>query len=289
MIKLARRSVKGIAMYSSRLAAAPVGTAVLCVVLAAAATACGPSGKAAAPASAAAAVSASAASPAAPDVDSMTGDEVLRQIKTTMGTVSSVHVTGDVITGNQKVNFDLLMDKNQNCQGSATIDGTGAMDVVHTGAGTWIKPDDAFWQSMAAQQGKAQAGPAVAGMFKGRWLTGGQDDPDLKAAVGMCGLLAGITGDPTKSGASRGGYAFVDGQRALVVDVTDDNGNGPTILYVPTDGQPYLLREVNNGPSPGRVDLDDFNKPLAVQAPPADQVIDSGALQQQLTSSGAAG
>ncbi|WP_329584983.1 hypothetical protein OG500_31640 [Kitasatospora sp. NBC_01250] len=38
------------------------------------------------------------------------------------------------------------------------------------------------------------------------------------------------------------------------------------------------------GDSPGTVDFSDYDKPLTVQAPPADQVIDVSQFQQELQS-----
>ncbi|TQF03366.1 hypothetical protein E6W39_15430 [Kitasatospora acidiphila] len=277
-------------MYSSRLARS---SAVLCAVLAAGATACGgsqgSSGKAAAPASAAFPASASAsaaASPSVPDMSSMSADRVIDRIRATMGTVSSVHVAGYAMSDGQKMTLDVSAGKNKNCTGTVTAGDTGSIELIHNSTGTWIKPDATYWKSMATQKGNPQAGDAVAELFKGRWLTGAQDDPDLKGMAEMCGVLAGIDDalgeDSTKTSATKGDYAFVDGARALVVNVTDDSG--PTVLYPAADAQPYLLRVVNNGSDGGIVDLSDYDKPLDIQARPADQVIDSGTFQQKVNS-----
>ncbi|MDH6145402.1 hypothetical protein [Kitasatospora acidiphila] len=277
-------------MYSSRLTRS---SAVLCAVLAAGATACGgsrgSSGKAAAPASVAAPASTSAAagaSPSVPDLSSMSADQVVDQIRATMGAVSTVHVAGYAMSDGQKMTLDVSADKNKNCTGTVTTGDTGSIELIHNSAGTWIKPDATYWKNMAAQKGNPQAGDAVAELFKGRWLTGAQDDPDLQGMADVCGVLAGLdealNEDSTKSSAHKGDYAFVDGARALTVNVTDDSG--PSILYPAADEQPYLLRVVNNGSDGGIVDLSDFNKPVDVQAPPADQVIDSGTFQQKVNS-----
>jgi hypothetical protein len=212
----------------------------------------------------------------------MSAAQVVDQVRAAMSRVSTVHVVGDSTSDTQRMTLDIHADKNKNCTGTVTADDTGSIELIHNSAGTWFKPDATYWKHMAAQMGHPQAGDAVAAVFKGRWLTGAQDDPDLQGMAEMCGVLADLDDslgqDSTRTNAKKLDYAFVDGARALVLIVSDDSG--PGALYVNADGQPDLLRVENHG----SVDLSDLNKPLDIQAPPADQVIDGGAFQQQVNS-----
>ncbi|WP_424708447.1 hypothetical protein [Kitasatospora acidiphila] len=200
-----------------------------------------------------------------------------------MSGLSSMHVAGTVTSDGQKVTLDLSADKDKNCTGTVTDSGTGSMDILHNSAGTWVRPDAAAWQGIAAQQGTAKSGAAIAEIFKGRWLTGGDSDPDFQQTVGMCDLISGLSDNFSKgSNPILGGHSTVNGIPTVGLLISDDSG--PSTLYIATQGQPYLLRVQNNGSDPGTMDLDGFNKPLNVQAPPADQVIDFSKFQQQAKS-----
>jgi hypothetical protein len=263
-----------------------VPSAVLCVVLAVGATGCegsgGSSGKAAALASTSAAASASA-SPSGPDFTTMSAAQVVDRSRAAMASVGSMHVTGTMISAGDKLTIDLSADKDKNCTGTVSSSAVGSMQLIHTGASTWMKPDAAFLQHIAAQQGGGSADAAVLQLFQGRWLTGGQDDPDLQSMAGMCDLMSNIPGGDSKlTSATKGNATNLNGAPVLTVLVSDDSG--PSTLYVSAEGQPYLLRVDDDAPGGGTVNFGDFNKPLTVQAPPADQVVDFSVFQQKLRS-----
>jgi hypothetical protein len=206
------------------------------------------------------------------------------QSKTAMGSLSSLHMTGWTLDDNkQKITFDISGDKDKNCKGTMGVASQGSMQVIHNSSGTWMKPDNAMLQKIASEQGgSAKTNAIVTKMFQGKWMTGGQDQADLKGMAGMCDMISGITADTSKStGATKGAPTTINGAGALTIQVSDDSG--PSTLYVATQGQPYLLRVVS--PSDGsQMDFSDFNKPLTVQAPPAAQVFDLSTLQQKLKS-----
>ncbi|MCC9306978.1 hypothetical protein LN042_07630 [Kitasatospora sp. RB6PN24] len=261
-------------MYSSRL----VHSAVLCVVLAGAVTACGSSkgtsSQAAAPGS---------ASQSGSNLSALSASQVLDQAKAAMGSLSSMHAKGYVTTDSDKITLDLSAGKNKDCTGTVSSASDGSMQIIHTSAGTWMKPDATFLQNIASHE-NSKAGAAAVQLFQGRWLTGGQDDPDLQSMAAMCDLMANMADDDSKqTGATKGSATTVNGTPALTVQVSDDSG--PSTVYVATQGQPYLLRMENKGSDGGSVDFSDFNKPLNIQAPPADQVIDFSVFQQKVKAS----
>jgi hypothetical protein len=200
-----------------------------------------------------------------------------------MSGVSSMHLAGSVTTDGQKTTLDFSGNKAKDCTGTSSTTGVGSMDVIRTSAGTWAKPDAAAWQSMAGQVGAAGSGAAVAEVFKGRWVTGGETDPDVMGATSMCDMFAGFFDGFSQSGnPTMGSASTVRGIPAIGLQVTDDSG--PSTLYVATQGQPYLLRVQSDGDG-SSIDIDGFDKSLNIQAPPADQVIDFSKFQQQAKSS----
>lgn len=67
--------------------------------------------------------------------------------------------------------------------------------------------------------------------------------------------------------------------------MTSVDGDATGTISVATSAKPYPVRIVQvGGDSPGTVDFSDYDKPLTVQAPPADQVIDVSQFQQELQS-----
>ncbi|MDH6115626.1 hypothetical protein P3T36_007243 [Kitasatospora sp. MAP12-15] len=265
-----------------------VHTAVLCLLLAGGAAACGTSkgslDKAAAPASSlptsTAPASASASASPTVDINTLTPTQIEQQSQSAMASLGSVRMAGDITSGGQKITLDLTVDKAQDCSGTFTIGGFGSVKLLHNSAGTWMQPDAAFWQNSAAQQGNAKAGPAIAELLKGRYLTGSQDDPNLKQMTAMCNLIQSIADDgstddtaPTKVGPTTINGVATQGFKA-----------SDTTVYVAAQGPLYVIRMETTGDDAGQIDFSDFNTPLVVQAPPADQVIDYSVFQQKVKS-----
>ncbi|MFE9422741.1 hypothetical protein ACFYNO_07250 [Kitasatospora sp. NPDC006697] len=285
-------------MLSNRL----LTSAVLCAALAVGATACGSKGSsssssagsskaATAPSSAPASASAAASAPASAsasaadaDISGLTGEQILAKAHAAMASLTSMRVAGNVTTGGQKIVLDLVGDKDKNCTGTVTVGATGTVQVIHNAQGTWMKPDTAFWENISAEKGKASAGPAIAQFFKDKYLTGGQDDASMQEVAGMCDIVSGIADDQSKeTDVVKGATSTVDGQSVIGISAKDDSGE-PTQLSIATKGQPYLIRMSSTGSEPGQMDFSEFNKPVTVQAPPADQVVDYTQFEKKVQS-----
>ncbi|MFF3069698.1 hypothetical protein [Kitasatospora sp. NPDC057936] len=267
-------------MFSHRLAR----IAVLCALLAAGVTACASQNaveKADAPAQL------GSTGPGGLDVDTLSADQIVDQAKAVMASVTSVHVVGDVVTDGDRITADLSADSSKNCTGTVSMGSIGTVQVIHTGAGTWMKPDDTYWASIAGKEGGGpQSGAKIAELFKGRYLVIGQGNADLKQLTAMCDLVGAIAGDKSKSiGATKGGSVTVNGVKTLSITLPDDSA--PTNLYIATEGKPYLIRMESGGKEASHYNFSDFDKPLPVQAPPVDQVIDFSVFAQEVKSASA--
>ncbi|MFI9270258.1 hypothetical protein ACIGXM_06050 [Kitasatospora sp. NPDC052896] len=272
-----------------------IRTAVICAVLATGATACGgqkdaksTAGAAVAPASASVSASAPASPTASPTptmaTDSLTAEQISTQAKTAMSQLSSMKIAGTMTSDGQKMGIDITADKQGDCDGTISIGSTGSIEILHTGSNTWMKPDATFWKSMSVQEGYSKAGDTMAMLFQGRWLTGGQNDPDLKDVGSMCDLMNQMTKDDgSKSTVTKGTTGVTDGVPTISLTETDSDDPTPSTAYIATVGQPYLVRiEQSGGDSPGQMDFSAFNQPVTVQAPPADDVIDYSLFQQKV-------
>ncbi|MFB7666315.1 hypothetical protein ACFC1R_20565 [Kitasatospora sp. NPDC056138] len=276
-------------MLSKRL----VPAAVICGVLVAGTTACGGNkDKSAAAAPAAAASSAASAPPAAApgpalDTGKLTADEIESRMKAVMIQAGSLTIDGTATVDGEKTAVHLAEDQKGNCTGTVEAGSSGSFELRKTASRTWIKPDVTFWKSMGGKQVSDQkVVDAVVQLLKGLWLTGGQDDQDLKGiADEMCGMAAGMAADDSKLKLTKGEAGTVDAVKTFSLDMTDEDGTTGK-QYIATEGKPYLIR-IANGPSDAsnQFTFSDFGKPVTVEAPPADAVVDDSVFEQKLKSS----
>ncbi|WP_405010759.1 hypothetical protein [Kitasatospora sp. NBC_01539] len=269
-------------MLSKRL----VPTAVVCVLLATGATACssGTTGASAAPpATPSAAPSASPVQTLA--VDTLSAKEISGQAHAAMKTVTAMKASGTFSSEGSVTTVDLAADKQGNCAGTIGHPGQGTAEVLSTGTTTWLKPDEAFWKNIGKSLGGSEKQIAVVTqLFGGRYLTGEGSDQSLTEAAFMCGMVKAITGDDgtDEVTSEKGTAGTTGGVKTFSIVVADAEGT-KTTLHIATEGKPYLVAmEQKEGDSPAELTFSDFDKPVTVQQPPADQVIDLAAFTQQL-------
>ncbi|MED7948034.1 MULTISPECIES: hypothetical protein [unclassified Streptomyces] len=252
-------------MLSKRLA----GTAAICLLLAAGATACGDT------------QSKAGAAPKL-DTEKLSAQEIEQATKDALSAATSVKITGDIAMDEGKMTIDLALDTKSQCTGTMSMPGMGKFEIISDGKQSYVKPDKEFWTAIAGKEGAK-----AAELFKGRYLSGLQDS-EMKDLTSVCNLkdfTAKIVSDDSgKSEATKGGAATVNGQKAFSLKVKDRKGEESTI-HVATEGKFYPLRvEKKSGTEGGQIDFTDYDKPLTIQAPPADNVIDFAKLQDQLKS-----
>lgn len=269
-------------MSSKRL----VHAAVICAVLATGATACGGNKKesAAAPASSASSASAPAASPTPSlDVATLSAEDISKQAHEAMATLTSFTVDGTLTSEGEKISLKVTADRQGNCTGTVGVPAMGQVELLRTGKQTYIKPDATFWKAIAGKEGNPKAGAVVAELFKGRYLTGGQDNADFREMAQMCDMVDGIAKDDSPDNkVAKGTAGTTNGVKTFSLAASDTDGSVST-LYIATEGKPYLIKmEQTTGSEPGQMNLSGFNKPVTVQAPPADNVIDWSLFQQKV-------
>ncbi|WP_033824000.1 hypothetical protein [Kitasatospora sp. MBT63] len=217
------------------------------------------------------------------DTEKLTAAEIEKQSQDAMASLSSVRISGNMVAAGKKMTLDLATDTKGNCQGTIGVVGMGQIEIIHTDGTSYLRPDAAFWKTIAAGKGDAHAGDVAAEMFKGRYLTGAKDDPSLAGLAAMCDIVKSMTDNKdTDDDAVKGAAATVNGHSTFTVVSTDDDGSTNT-GYVATDGKPYLVKIAHYGAEPGEMNFTDFDKPLTVQAPPADNVIDYTQFKAKLT------
>ncbi|TQF04011.1 hypothetical protein E6W39_19470 [Kitasatospora acidiphila] len=262
------------------------GVTLSCAAIALAATACGSSAKSssAAPAASAAAPSAassdaassapSAATSGGPDLATMSADQILKASETALTGAQAVKIDMTIAGtgGDQKAK--LATDSRSGCTGTISMPGKGSADVIQDKTKTtYLKPDDTYWASLGGAK-------AVAALH-GKWVSGPVTDPGVAGMVGFCDLkaLSSQMDDGTEK-PTKGQTTTLNGQPAQTLQVVAADGTKNT-LWVSTKGKPYPLQATGGNGTGGtdKITLTDYDVPVTVTAPPADQVIDAAKLK----------
>ncbi|MBT2470555.1 hypothetical protein J7E97_22460 [Streptomyces sp. ISL-66] len=246
--------------------------AVLCVMVAVGVTACG--GEVNKPA----AKTPPSASPSPqPPVDPFAGlsaDQIADKALDTTKAADSLRVKGSDASDEEPMAFDLALAKQGDCDGNITSEGaTAALRKVSQTM--YMKGDEKFWQQMGKGEAtSAEEAAAVAELLKGRWVKISAEEAKKEGLAAICDADALLEpADSTKTGLTKGADTTLDGKKAAVL--TKKDGAETLTFYVAKEGEPYLLKFTSQGgKEPKSAEFSDFNAPITVAAPPAEQIID---------------
>ncbi|MFF8770209.1 hypothetical protein [Kitasatospora sp. NPDC015120] len=249
-------------MLSKRLA----GTAAICLLLAAGATACGGDKDSATKL----------------DTAKLSAEEIQKKAKDALAGATSVKVVGSISNADEKMTIDLAVDTKGQCKGSVTMPGVGKFELLGDGKQVYLKPDSEFIANVA---GGGAEGAKAAELLKGRYIAGVQDDPEMKELTTACNLkdlTKSFVEDGKSTDLTKGSAGTVNGAKSFSVKSKNSSGD-EMVLHVATEGTPYPLRIEKTGKGGGQADFTEIDKPLTVQAPPADQVIDYSKFKSEAT------
>ncbi|MGW0702711.1 hypothetical protein ACWD0A_26045 [Streptomyces sp. NPDC002867] len=213
----------------------------------------------------------------------LSADQIAEKAVKTTKAASSLRMKGAIgADDGERVSVDLAMDAKANCTGRLGIE-NGRADLRRLGEVLYMKGDEAFWRASLSR--RASASPdggdsdTVIELMKGRWIK--MPSSAVEEMRGVCDLdemLAELDEKKAdRTGMTLGKDSEIDG--VPVVTLVKKKGRETTTVYVAKEGKPYLLKVVRTGGSePGTVALSDFDKPVKVKAPPADEVLDLGQL-----------
>ncbi|MFD7454320.1 hypothetical protein [Kitasatospora sp. NPDC059827] len=264
-------------MLSKRLAS----TAAICLLLGAGTAACGDNkgaDKAAAPAATTAVAAATPTATPTPtptvaklDTDKLTAEEIEKKAKDALAGATSLRISGKMASDDGEMTINMVMDSKGECQGSMAMPGMGSFELLSDGKQYFLKPDAQFWKTFGGPKGDA-----VAEVFKGRYLTGFQDDPKMKDLTDFCKLTDASNQmlDDGSSASTKGSAGTVNGVKTFSLRQKDDKGE-ESLLHIATEGKFYPVRmEKTTGSDKGQIDFTDYDKPVTIQVPSPDNVID---------------
>ncbi|MCX5228520.1 hypothetical protein [Streptomyces sp. NBC_00233] len=252
--------------------------AVVCAIAVVAGPAPVAAWAAAGPAAARPGAVSAAPSPSPDPFADLTADEIADRAVTATRSATSLRMTGRVVTEGQPLDIDFAVNDHDECTGVMKIKG-GTAELRKIDRITYMKGDEAFWRVSMASQGMPEAQiDATVELVKGRWLkiTPGQaGSADLSGVCDLKSLLADLDKDKEeRRGLTRGPDAEVDGTPVATLVKKKAEGETTTVS-VSQEGKPYILKMVKaGGEEPGAMVLSDYDKPVRVVVPPADETVD---------------
>ncbi|MEV7536451.1 hypothetical protein ACIQNV_05985 [Streptomyces hydrogenans] len=245
--------------------------AVVCAAVAVA----GPAPAAAWAAPAAAGPAAAPAAPSPDPFDGLTPEQIADRAVDATRSADSLRMTGRVVSEGQDLDVDFSVDDQGSCRGRIGVD-DGDAELRRLDGVTYLKGDEAFWRISMTEQGvpENEIAPIIE-LVKGRWLKiapGQAGSADLGEVCDLDSLLDDL-GKDDRSGLTRGPDREVD--HTPVATLVEKESGETTTVSVAQEGKPYIRQVVRTGgDEPGSMTLSEFDRPVRVTAPPADETVD---------------
>ena len=212
-------------------------------------------------------------------VAELSAEEIIERARAAATEAESVHIEGDIENGQQSIGLNLRIKGSEGAVGTMTLGRAGAgapasLQLLRIGQEVYVMGDDAFY----AQVGAGEA----AKLLKGKYLkstSSGSDFADLASFTDLDKLFGDLLEPEGKL--SKGQSKTIEGVEAI--GVVDETEEGSGTLYVAAEGEPYplLVEGPAEGDATGSVTFSDYNDPVDLTPPAADQIVDLEALRQQ--------
>jgi hypothetical protein len=205
-----------------------------------------------------------APAPAGNGTADLSAEEILAKAQAALAEAGSFQAKGDMTFEGDDITIDMVVNGDDS---KSTIVASGqTIEAVSVGDQVYLKLPEMFLTIIAASN------PAAATLAKDKFLKLPADDPRFESFSGFLNLKDELIGAETApTGATKGEAKTINGTPAIGVKVPEGT------LYVATEGKPYPLR-LESADGSGGVDFSNFGSAAAVEAPPADQVLDIAAL-----------
>lgn len=197
--------------------------------------------------------------------------EIAKSFSTDMGSLKSVHIAGTVTGDSGEIELDLALNTDSDCEGDITISG-GTAQLLSLDGDAWMKPDEAFWRAASPE-----TADQIIATVGDKWVVVPPSAADLTTVCDLGAVLDSLLDEDNKD-FTKAGTEEVDGQSAVKLTRPDtDDPDATTTSWIAVEGKHYLLKfEKSGGAQPGGVTLTDFDVPLEIEPPPADQIVDLG-------------
>lgn len=202
--------------------------------------------------------------------DGASATKIVSQVRSDMGALKAVRVTGDITTGAQEIKLDMQVSTSGDCTGTLSYGG-GTTELLGTGGSVWMRPDEAFWKSFASE-----TADQIINAVGDKWVIVPEGNDGVNEFCDLDEMLDSLMSDDAEY--TEKGTDEVDGSEVLVIESTDED-EGTSTGFVLADAPHYLVKvERTEGTEPGSVTFSEFDEPIQVKAPGKNQVIDLGAM-----------
>ncbi|MEU9854851.1 hypothetical protein [Streptomyces sp. NPDC047974] len=217
------------------------------------------------------------AAPTPDPFDGLTPAEIADRAVDATRSADSLRMTGQAVSEGQEFDLDLSVDDQGSCQGRIGVDEADA-ELRRLDGVTYMKGDAAFWRASMTAEGvpENQIDPVIE-LIDGRWLKIGPGQAgaaDLGEVCDLDLLLDDLgEGQEDHAGFTRGPDREMDGDP--VATLVEKESGETTTVSVAQEGKPYIRQVVvTGGDEPGSMTLSEFDRPVEVTAPPADETVD---------------
>lgn len=181
---------------------------------------------------------------------------------------SSLRMAGDITNDGEAFTIDVAVTTAGDCEGSIALGDTGTAEILTAGSESWFRPDEAFWR----EYGGPQADQIMSAVGD-KWVVVPPDDDGFSQLCDLDSFLDELDSD-SKQQIEKGETEDVGGQEAIVLTTESDDGE-LVKAWIATDSPHYFLQmEVTSGDEPGQLTFTDFDEDFAIEAPPAQEVVD---------------
>jgi hypothetical protein len=200
--------------------------------------------------------------------EDQSGNEILTESYDAMGTLTSVHIVGEIedpVDGD--LSLDLRLDDEGHCSGWID-DGTGKLEVLVNDTNAYLKATpEVIESSMGLDAETAQ--------FMGnKWLL--LPPADAASFAEVCSLdefLGDIASDDMVADlADAGDVSEIDGEKVVAVTNPLEDGS-EEIIYVQVDGEHYAVKITSEEPFEN-ITFAEFNEDYNFPDPPKDEILD---------------
>lgn len=220
----------------------------------------------------------------------MTADAIAEKAVGVTKAANTVKVSGAGISDGEHMTIEVTVTRQGHCSGRATVKGGTAHVIKADLKSFYMKGDEKFYRAVAKEDGtpKRQA-DAMIEVLKGRWMKMFTDAPKKskkrrgKASGDGMGefcvlseLVAGMDDDKSdRTGMTKGADTVVAGVPAVTLRGKKKSDGSAVTMYVAKQGPAHLLKVVETGgDEPGTVTFSDYDKPVTITPPPADEIMD---------------
>jgi hypothetical protein len=189
------------------------------------------------------------------------GKQILGMAVGNLKAAASFTMSGDVTQSGGTFTVNLGFRPARGCTGTVTQAGKGSFVMTVIGTTAWVRPDDAFWRSIAGRQA-----PSLISAVGGKYLKGPTSDRAVAGLTSLCDVNTVAAQLQAPAALQRAAVKPFDG--TLAVPLTDPAEGGT--LYVTDTASPQVI-ELRNSKS-GKITFH-VDAPVTLAPPPPGKTV----------------